>query len=80
MLTTDVSHMYQAILLDEEHKDLHCFVWGNRSTEPLKDYRMTRVTISVATSSYAANMAVKQNAIDLAQEFPKAASAVYRSF
>ena len=41
---------------------------------------MTRVTFGVAASSYAANMAVKQNAIDLAQEYPAAAKAVHQSF
>ena len=79
-LTTDVSRIYRAILLDETDKDLHRFVWRSCSTEPLKHYRMTRVTFGVATSSYAANMAVKQNAVDLAHEFPKAANAVHNSF
>ena len=41
---------------------------------------MTRVTFGVASSSYAANMAVEQNAVDLAHEFTKAANAVYNSF
>ena len=34
-LTTDVSRMYRAVLLDD--KDLHRFVWRRNSTEPLKD-------------------------------------------
>ena len=79
-LTTDVSRMYRAVLLDEADKDLHRFVWRRNSTEPLMDYRMKRVTFGVAASSYAANMAVKQNAIDLAQEYPAAAKAVHQSF
>ena len=41
---------------------------------------MTRVTFGTAASSYAANMAVKQNAIDLALEFPSAAKAMDQSF
>ena len=79
-LTTDVSSMYWAILLDETDKDLHRFVWRSCSTDPLRDYRMTRVTFGVAESSYAANMAVKQNAVDLAHEFPKAANSVNNLF
>ena len=51
-LTTDVSRMYRAVLLPAEERDLHRFVWR-------KDYRMTRVTFGVASSSFAANMAVK---------------------
>ena len=41
---------------------------------------MTRVTFGVAASSYAANMAVKQNAAEFALEFPAAAKAVDESF
>ena len=41
---------------------------------------MTRLTFGVSASSFAANMAVKQNAIDFAKEYPKAASVVPISF
>ena len=79
-LTADVSHMYRAVLLDPSDKDLHRFVWRSSPTEPLHDYRMNRVTFGVAASSYAANMAVRQNAINLAAQFPLAAQAVHQSF
>ena len=35
--TTDVSRMYRAVLLDDAHKDLYCFVWRRRPSEPLWD-------------------------------------------
>ena len=41
---------------------------------------MTRVTFGVASSSFAANASVRQNAIDHADEFPLAAAAVCDSF
>ena len=41
---------------------------------------MTRVTFGVSASSFIANMCVKQNALNLASEFPLAAEAVERSF
>ena len=41
---------------------------------------MTRVTFGVAASSYAANMAVRQNAEDFTLEFPAATKAVKESF
>ena len=41
---------------------------------------MTRVTFGVSASSFVANMCVKQNALDFAQEFSLAASSVERSF
>ena len=79
-LTADVSRMYRAVLLDTADKDLHRFVWRSSPSEPLRDYRMTRVTFGVAASSYASNMAVKQNALDLAHQYPLAAKAVDLSF
>ena len=61
--------MYRAVELSESDKDLHRFVWRSQPNESLKDYRMTRVTFGVSASSFAANMAVKQNAIDHADKF-----------
>ena len=72
-LTTDVSKMYRAVRLVGSDKDLHRFVWRKEPSEPLVDYRMT-------ASSFAANMSIKQNATDLANEYPLAAKAVNDSF
>ena len=79
-ITADVSRMYRAVLLHPADKDLHRFVWQSSASHPLRDYRMTRVTFGVAASSFAANMAVKQNAQDLALQYPLAAKAVESSF
>ncbi len=79
-LTTDVSKMYRAIELVPEDRDLHRFVWRQSQDKPLCDFRMTRVTFGVSASSFAANMCVKQNALDFALEYPQAASAVEKSF
>ena len=79
-LTTDVSRMYRAVELASSDRDFHRFVWRSNPDEPLKDYRMTRVTFGVSASSFAANMSVKQNAIDLALKYPLAAKTVNRSF
>ena len=79
-LTADVSTMYRAIKLTEADKDLHRFVWRSHLSQPLKDYCMTRVTFGVSASSFAANMAVKQNALDHANDFPLASEVVQKSF
>ena len=79
-LTTDVSRMYRAVLLPEQQKDLHRFVWRTDDTQPLRDFRMTRLTFGVSASSFAANMAMKQNALDHASAYPLAAQAVVDSF
>ena len=77
-LTADVSKMYRAIELTDDDKDLHRFVWRSHPNDLLKDYRMTQVTFGVSASSFTANMAVKQNAIDYSHEFPLAAEVVHR--
>ena len=79
-LTTDVSKMYRAVELVPADRDLHRFVWRNNPKDPLLDYRMTRVTFGVSASSFAANMAVKQNARDYDMEYPLAAKSVNTSF
>lgn len=79
-LTTDISRMYPAVILTESDWDLHLFIWRDDLNKPLKDYRMTRVTFGVSTSSFIANMCVKQNAADFATKCPVTAKIVNESF
>ena len=79
-LTTDVSKMYRAIELVPEDRDFHRFVWRAQPSQTLTDYRMTRATFGVSASCFAANMAVKQNAIELADTYPLAAQVVHKAF
>ena len=79
-LTTDVSRMYRAVLLHKEQRDLHRFLWREDPRQPVKDYRMTRLTFGVSASSFAANMALKQNAINHSRSHPRAYQAVIKSF
>ena len=79
-LIADVSRMHRAVLLMKSDKDLHRFLWRDSPAEPLKDYRMTRITFGVSASSFIANMCVKQNAIDLGSQYPNTAKQVETSF
>lgn len=79
-VTTDVSKMYRAIELVEQDRDLHRFLWRSSPTETVKDYRMTRLTFGVSSSSFIANMCIKQNALNHVHEFPLAAKSVKESF
>ena len=72
--------MYHAVELTELDQDFHCFVWRTTPSEELRDYRVTRVTFGVSASSFAANMAVKQNATDVAHKYPLATEVVEESF
>ena len=79
-LTANISRMYWAVELTNTDQDLHHFIWRSDPSQPLKDYRMTRVTFGVTASSFTANMAIKQNAIDYSCEFPLAVEVVLKSF
>ena len=79
-LTADVSKMYRAIELTQSDRDFHRFVWRKDPSESLRDYCMTRVTFGVSASSFAANLAVKQNAHDNIAEYPQAAETVEKSY
>lgn len=79
-LIADVSRMYRAIRLTDADKDLHRFVWRSSPAAPLSDFRMTRVTFGVSSSSFVANMCIKQNAVDFSMEHPNAAKVVSESF
>ena len=79
-LTADVSRMYRAVLLHKDQRDLHRFVWRGDPQQSLQDYRMTRLTFGVCASSFAANMAMRQNAIDHAESHPRATQVVLDSF
>ena len=79
-LVTDISKMYRSVELPPSDRDLHRFVWRNNPDNTLQDFRMTRVTFGVSSSSFVANMAVKQNAADFAHEYPMAAKIVNEAF
>ena len=72
-LIADVSRMYREVELLKSDRDLHRFVWRNEYCEPILDYKMTRVTFGVSTSSFVANMSIKQNALESAVDYPLAA-------
>ena len=72
-LTTDVSRMYRAVRLADDQKDLHRFLWRETPTQPLGHHRMTRLTFGVSASSFAANMALRQNALEHIKTYPQAA-------
>jgi hypothetical protein len=72
--------MYRAVLLPPCDQDLHRFVWRRNPGDCLEGYRMTRVTFGISASSFAANMAVKQNARDFALKYPLAFHTVNMRF
>ena len=79
-LVADVSRMYRAVKLADPDRDYHRFVWRESPKDPLRDYRMTRVTFVVSALSFIANMCVKPYALNHALTHPHAAKVVETSF
>ena len=46
----------------------------------MRDYRMTRQTFGVLASPFAANMALRQNALNLQEKYPRAVQAALDCF
>ena len=51
-LLADVAKMYRQVALDESDRDFHRFLWRDYVTEAIRELLVTRVTYSVASSSY----------------------------
>ena len=78
-LTADVSRMYRAVRLPDNQRDLHRFLWREDPREKIMDYRMTRLTFGVSASSFAANMALRRNALNQLKTRPQAARVALES-
>jgi hypothetical protein len=50
--SADVGKMYRQISLDTNDKDFHRILWRESSSEPLRHYRMKRVSYGVGSSAY----------------------------
>ena len=72
-------YIYRAVELAEPDGDFHRFVWRPNPKDVLGDRRMMWVTFGVSASCFAANMVVKQIAIDFVDYYPMAAKVVETS-
>lgn len=79
-LTTDISKMYRAVGLPPEDRDYHRFLWRNSLTEPIKEYRMTRVSFGIASSAFLATNTIRHLADQHKNEYQLANAAVKDSF
>ena len=80
VLTTDFSKMYWAVGLAEEDRDYHRFLWRENPTDPVTDYRMTRVTFGIASAAFLATNSVSHLAKENEAKFSVAAKAVRKLF
>ena len=63
-LSADIAKMYRQLLLADREKDFHRLVWKEDPNQPLKIYRMTRVTFGITSSPYHAIRSVQEAAKD----------------
>ena len=74
VFTCDIKSMFTQIQVAPQHCDFQRIVWRFSPTEPLKNYRLSRVTFGLACSPYLANKVIIQLAHDEAAKFPLAAN------
>ena len=79
-LTADIAKMYRGVKLAPNDKDLHRFIWRPDPTQPLQDYRMTRVTFGVSSSPFLAIRTLHQIAEDHGGDYPAAKDHILHSF
>ena len=79
-LNADISKMYREIKLCKPDKDLHRFVWRPTPEDPLRDYRMTRVTFGVSASPHLAVKTLQRTAKDHGLDYPEASKHILQSF
>ena len=79
-LSADISKMYRVVELAEEDRNLHRFIWRSNPTDPVQDFRMTRVTFGVASSPFLAVRTLQQTTTDHGTDHPLASSHIHKSF
>ena len=79
-MSAHISHMFRQILLTENDRDLHRFLFRESTYLPVKEYRMKRLTFGVTSSPSIASQTLRQVALDFADEYPIASAVVLNDF
>ena len=80
VLSGDISKMYREVLLSEEDRQLHRFIWRAQPDQPTETFCMNRVTFGVTSSPYVAVRTLQQVAKDFSEPTSKASWHVQHSF
>lgn len=76
----DIQKMYRQILVSNEDADYQRIVWRNSPNEPVKEYRLLRVTFGTACAPYLAVKTLHQVANDEGENHPVAADTIRKDF
>ncbi|KAJ8723487.1 hypothetical protein PYW08_003399 [Mythimna loreyi] len=78
---SDIQKMYLQVLLQERDADTYQrLLWREEETDPIKEYRMLRVTFGTASAPYLAVRTLHQLAEDEGQNHPKAVRIIKADF
>ncbi|XP_062565473.1 uncharacterized protein LOC134227812 [Armigeres subalbatus] len=80
VVTADVPKMFRQIGVQEADRKYQRIVWRDNSSQPMKIFELQTVTYGLASSPFLATMALKQLAIEHAEEYPLAAAAIEKCF
>ncbi|XP_036347099.1 uncharacterized protein LOC118756443 [Rhagoletis pomonella] len=79
-IMADVEKMYRQVYVAEQDVDYQRIVWRDDPTEPIRDYRMLRVTYGVAAASHLAVRSLHQSALDAIETHKEATVVIMRDF
>ncbi|XP_055714338.1 uncharacterized protein LOC129808581 [Phlebotomus papatasi] len=79
-MTADISKMYLQILMDPDDVNFQRFVWRSSKSQPIQDFRVSRLCFGVACSPFLATRALLQLANDHQTSHPLASEALLTYF
>ncbi|XP_073956541.1 uncharacterized protein [Choristoneura fumiferana] len=79
-LVADIVKMYRQVLVDEKDANYQRILWREDPNQPLKHYKLLRVTFGTASAPYLAVRTLHQVAYDEGQDLTMAAERVLKHF
>jgi hypothetical protein len=79
-MISDIKKMYLQVLMNPEDTDYQRILWRKDTSDPVKDYRLLRVTFGTASAPYLAVKTLQQVAEDEGKEYPIASQIIKEDF
>ncbi|XP_073963144.1 uncharacterized protein [Choristoneura fumiferana] len=79
-IVADIKKMYLQILMNPKDTDYQRILWRKNTSDPVKDYRLLRVTFGTASAPYLAVRSLLQVAEDEGKDYPIASQIIREDF
>ncbi|XP_036347314.1 uncharacterized protein LOC118756670, partial [Rhagoletis pomonella] len=79
-LIADIEKMYRQVYVAEQDADYQRIVWRENSSQPIRDYRLLRVTYGVASASHLAVKSLYRAALDAGDAYKGISDVITRDF